>query len=587
MRNCEKSKPRDRGIGAFDSRVIEGSEARRSIPHSAGIVSLGVVGSSLVGLLRELVFATFFGVGSATDAFIIAFRIPSILRGLFAEGALSAAFVTTFSQYLSSRGEREAWRLVNLVTNGLIVTLVAVVAAGMIFAPQIVALLVDTSGVAQDVTRATLTVRLAVKMTRIMFPCLLMISLAAVAMSVLNSKGRFGIPSSAPALFNAGSMFGGLVCAYLLAPGYIKSVLSAFIQRQTPRLDETGAADAIIGMAVGTLLGGMLQWLIQVPGLRAVGYRWKPVLNFRDTGVRQVMRLMAPAVIGIVAAQVNVLVNTRLATGLGVGPVSWLNYAFRLTHLPVGLFGVAIATAMLPIASRAAVSGRLDDFRHTIASSLRLNFLLTVPSAVGLFVLSRPIIALVYRHGRFTVFDTEQAALAVQYFAIGLTAQSANRVMVPAFYALNETRIPMVTSICSVLVNYVVASVTIRTFGLGHRGLALAMSSVAVFNFMALLVFLRRRIGGIEGRSLAMTLGKATVASFVMGAMCWLVSGKTESWFGTRLLPARIADLLISIVAGVVVFCFAARLLKVHELSKASELMRARFARWGAGELKR
>jgi putative peptidoglycan lipid II flippase len=539
---------------------------RRSIARSAGIVSIAVMGSRLFGLVREMVFGTFFGASFANDAFIIAFRVPNLLRDLFAEGALSAAFVTTFSQTLARRGEREAWRLANLVNNGLALVLSLVVVGGIIFAPQVVNMLIEPSHVPSDPVKAALTVSLAIKMTRIMFPFLIMISLAAVAMGVLNTKDRFGIPASASTLFNVGSIVGGLASAYLLAPDYI----SAIIHNQATTTD--GAARAIVGMAIGTLFGGMLQWLVQVPSLRAVGYRWQPVLSFRDEGVRQVMRLMAPAIIGVAAVQINVFVNTKFASSLGVGPVSWLQYAFRLMQFPIGVFGVAISTATLPVASRAAALEKLDEFRKTIASSLRLTFLMTIPSAVGLIVLSRPIIALIYQHRQFKAYDTAQAAAALECYALGLTAYSSIRVLAPGFYALKDTRIPMAASALSIIINYIVATATVRYLNLGHRGLALSISAVAIVNFTVLLVFMRRKLGGIEGGSLLATAVKVSIASTLMGLVCWLASRQLES------LP-RLLLVSVSIAIGIAVFYVGARLLRIEELDQIVVKLKRKFGR--------
>ncbi|MBK9314057.1 MAG: murein biosynthesis integral membrane protein MurJ [Acidobacteria bacterium] len=532
-----------------------------SIARSAGIVSIAVMGSRILGLVREQVFATFFGAGFAMDAYIIAFRVPNLLRDLFAEGALSAAFVTTFSQKITKEGEQAAWRLANLVNNGLFVVISLIVLSGIVFAPQVVDLLIDTGKHQADAATAAQTYDLAVVMTRIMFPFLLMVSLAAVAMGVLNTKDRYGVPASASTMFNVGSIFGGLACAYAMAPEYITAV----IEGRTA--DSAGISRAIIGMAIGTLAGGMLQWLIQVPSLRSVGYRWQPILSFRDEGVRQVMRLMAPAIIGSAALQVNVFVNTKFASGLGEGPVSWLSYAFRLIYLPIGIFGVAISTATLPVASRAAALDDLDDFRRTIASSLRLTFLLTIPSAVGLMVLSRPIIALIFERGRFDAFDTEQTAIALCYNAIGLTAYSAVRVLAPSFYALKDTRIPMIASLISIITNYAVASYTVEYLKIGHRGLALSISAVAIGNFLLLFFFLRRKLGGIEGRSLALTFGKVSFASAIMGAVSWWLSGQIESKLGMASLSSRIINVGAAISIGLVIFYFAASILRVKELS--------------------
>lgn len=542
--------------------------SQRSIARSAGIVSIAVMGSRILGLVREQVFATFFGAGFAMDAFIIAFRVPNLLRDLFAEGALSAAFVTTFSQKIAKEGERAAWRLANLVSNGLFLVITTIVVAGIVFAPEVVNLLIDPAKYQSGSATAAETYDLAVTMTRIMFPFLLMVSLAAVAMGILNTKDRYGVPASASTMFNVGSIVGGLACAYLLSPDYILAVF------QGRPADSSGISRAIIGMAIGTLAGGMLQWLIQVPSLRSVGFRWQPILSFRDEGVRQVIRLMAPAIIGSAALQVNVFVNTKFASGLGEGPVSWLSYAFRLIYLPIGIFGVAISTATLPVASRAAALDNLDDFRRTIASSLRLTFLLTIPSAVGLIVLSRPIISLIFERGRFDAFDTEQTAIALSYNAIGLTAYSAVRVLAPSFYALKDTRIPMIASLVSIVTNYAVANLTVNYLRIGHRGLALSISAVAIGNFLLLFFFLRRKLGGIEGRSLAITFLKVSIASSVMGALCFLLSNFLRDLFGLQSLLQRILNVGLTILAGLAAFYITASILRIPELNKLTNVIR-------------
>ncbi|HKE05730.1 MAG TPA: murein biosynthesis integral membrane protein MurJ [Blastocatellia bacterium] len=547
----------------------------QSVARSAGIVSVAVMGSRLLGLVREQVFSSFFGAGFANVAFQIAFRIPNLLRDLFAEGALSAAFVSTFSHTLTKNGEREAFRLANLVNNGLIIALSIIVIAGIIFSPEIVAVLIRDVPI--EPARAQLMTELAVKMTRILFPFLLMVSLAAVAMGVLNTKGRFGVPASASTMFNVGSIIGGLACAYLLAPEYITNTATSLLYRQRPVRDDLGAANAIIGMAIGTLIGGMLQWLIQVPSLRAVGYRWRPIVSFRDSGVRQVMRMMTPAIIGSAALQVNVVVNTVFATSVAEGAVVWLGNAFRLIYLPIGIFGVAISTATLPVTSRAAALENLDEFRRTLSSSLRLTLLLTIPSAVGLIVLSRPIIAMIYQYGRFTAFDTDQTAKALAYYAIGLTAYSTVRVLAPSFYALRETRIPMLASLVSIVTNYAVAKITVDYLQMGHIGLAISISAVSIINFAILFFFMRRKLGGVEGRGLFGVFAKVTLASAVMGAVCWLVSNRIEYFLGPDGLFARLINVGVSIAVGVVVFYLGARLLNVGELTQLTSAIERKF----------
>jgi putative peptidoglycan lipid II flippase len=298
------------------------------------------------------------------------------------------------------------------------------------------------------------------------------------------------------------------------------------------------------------------------------------MVSFSDPGVRQIMRLMAPAIIGSAALQVNLVVITNFATSLGSGSVSWLAYAFRMIYLPLGIFGVAISTATLPVASRAATLDNLDEFRRTITSSMRLTLLLTIPSAIGLMVLSRPIIALIYQRASFSSFDTNQTALALRFFAIGLVAYSAVRLLAPSFYALGDARTPMIASLFSILTNFVVATLTVDYLGMGHSGLALSISMVAIINFLVLFFFMRRKLGHLEGRELASTFLKVLAASLVMGALSWMTSYEIENRFGTEQFLLRLIDVGVSISVGLIVFYLLARLLHVSELDQITGALR-------------
>ena len=540
------------------------------------------MGSRILGLVREQVFAAFFGTGLASAAFNVAFRIPNLLRDLFAEGALSAAFVTTFTQTLNLKGEKEAWRLANLVNNGLIVVLSVLTLIGLLAAPQIVSALVGTNDLPGNAAERAQMIALAIKMTRILLPFLMMVSLAAVAMGVLNTKGYYAVPASASTMFNVGSIVGGLACAYFYAPAYITHIASALWHQQPVQRDQVGAVNAIIGMAVGTLIGGVLQWLIQVPSLRSVGYRWRWQVSFSDPGLRQVMRLMAPAIIGAAALQVNLVINTNFATSLGNEPVNWLQFAFRLIYLPIGIFGVAISTATLPITARAAALADLTEFRVALGKALRLTFVLTIPSAVGLVVLSRPIIALIYERGKFTAYDTEQTAQALSYYALGLVAYSAIRVLTPSFYALKETRVPMLASLVSIITNFIVGWSSVKVFGFGHRGLALSVAMVAVVNSLLLFIFMYRRVGALDGAHLWLTFAKVLAASLVMGALCWLVSWQCARWFGETRFLAHAATVTLSMSVGVIAFYLAARLLQVNELRTLTNILTRKLGRRSA-----
>ena len=436
--------------------------------------------------------AALFGANREFDAFVTAFRIPNLLRDLFAEGALSAAFVTTFSQKLSAEGDKSAWRLANLVLNALILVLAVITLIGIFISPWLVRLISTTT------------------LTRIMFPFLLMVALAALAMGMLNAKHRFGVPASASMMFNIGSIVGGLAFAFLLAPGFLHN----------PAM----ASRAVIGMSIGTLIGGALQWIIQVPSLRKVGYRYEPILNWHDPGFRQVLRLLGPSVIGTAAVQVNIFTDQWFASWpqmsgpSGSGAVSWLNCSFRLMQFPIGVFGVAIATATLPTVSAHAVRGDMVEFRKTLARSIRLGFFLCVPAACGMSVLATPIISAIYQHGKFDAFATAQTAACVRAFAVGLVGYAAIKIIAPSFYALGDSRTPMYVTIASVVVNAGTDYLFAITFGMGPAGLALSTSTVALCNFFLLLALMRRKIGRIEVSALLRSFVKVAVASAVMSA---------------------------------------------------------------------
>jgi putative peptidoglycan lipid II flippase len=540
-----------------------------SVARSAGIVSLAVMASRLLGLAREMVFAYFFGASKsfANDAYVIAFRIPNLLRDLFAEGALSSAFVPVFSEYLVSKDEKEAFRLSNLVATALILILGILVVLGIIFAPQIIN--VFAPGFRDDPQKFDLTVRL----TRIMMPFIILVALAAQAMGVLNARDRFGIPALASAFFNVGSIAGGLAAAVFICDPTFSHPIRALVEKPT---------EAIIGMAYGVLIGGFLQLAVQWPSLRSAGFHYRPVLSFSDPGLRRIFKLMGPAVIGASAVQVNILINSNFASSvinpatgqIDNGPVSWLNYAFRLVQFPLGVFGVAIATATLPAISRSAALKEIGQFRHTLASSVRLAFLLTIPSAVGLAVLGHPIIALIYERGGFGPGDTNHTASALAFYAIGIAGYSAIKILAPAFYALGDARTPMTISLLSIATNFTMNWALVGV--LGERGLALSTSTVALLNFALLYFIMRRRLSGIEDGKTAYAVAKIVLASAVMGAVCWVTSYEITQALGSN-FSARLLNVLVSVAVGAGVFYLVAHLLRVEELNAAVGAVAGRF----------
>jgi putative peptidoglycan lipid II flippase len=360
-----------------------------------------------------------------------------------------------------------------------------------------------------------------VTLTRIMFPFILMVALAAVVMGILNSRNVFGVPASASSFFNLGSIVGGLACAHLLAPDFVRSGFGLLERSATVGPGSDMAGRAIAGMAIGTLVGGILQFTVQLPALRRVGFRYRPILTLSDPGLRRVLALMAPATIGAAAVQVNVLINNNFASYLGDGPVSWLNVAFRFMQLPIGVFGVGAAFVSLPAISRHAARGDHSAMRSTLADALEFVLLFSIPAAIGLAVLGKPVIGLVYEHGRFTTADTAAAAGALAAYAAGLAGYAGIKVVAPAFYALGDTRTPMLVSVTSIALNYGLNWILVRALSFGHVGLALVTATVATVNFVWLFVLLRGRIGGLDGARL---FGIATRIVLAAGAMAAAVA---------------------------------------------------------------
>jgi len=546
-----------------------------SVAKSAGIVSIAVMFSRVLGLVREIIFARFFGAGFLYDAYLVAFRIPNILRDLFAEGALSAAFVKVFTDYQINKSEQEAWKLASLVLNALAVVLSVITIIGILFSRQFIAL------IAKDFSPEQAA--LAVTLTQIMFPFILLVALAAVAMGVLNTKGIFGIPASASTVFNVVSILVGLAIAYWLSGG------SWTMPKDPKAMPELPAQWAIIGMAIGTLIGGAAQFVMQLPSLFRVGFRFTSALSFTDEGVKRVMHLMTPAILGTSAVQINVLVNTFFVTGI-VGGVSWLGFAFRLMQFPIGLFGVAIGTASVPVLSRMASEGKFDEFRSTLSSSLKLVFLLTLPSACGLIVLGEPIIRLIYERGAFTAASTPMTAYALAGYSIGLTGYAAIKVLSPAFYALNDAKTPMIIAVCSIAVN-ALASYFFRNWlsnygvspeypsGYGHVGVALATSSVALVNFFALALVMRKRISRIDGKDIIQSFLRIAAASALMSLVCYLSYRFLLNQFGVTGFSTKLIEVFVPIILGGITFVLAAKILRVSEINQLSNTFMRKLGR--------
>lgn len=529
------------------------SDARseRLNTKAAGIIGLAVMGSRLLGLVREQVFAALFGGGMAMDAFTAAFRIPNLLRDLFAEGALSTAFVTTFSKTIARGGDADAWRLAHKVATMTALVLGLLCIVGIIFSGQLVHLLAPGF----DPEKAALTAQL----TRIMFPFILLVSLAALTMGMLNAKNVFGVPAMASSFFNIGSIVGGVGLGYWIDPHF--------------------GTRALIGLAFATLIGGALQLAVQLPSLARLGYRFRPDFHWRDPGVKAILLLMGPAVIAASTTQFNVLVNSMFASTLGDGAIFWLAIAFRLMQLPLGVFGVALGSVTLPLLSRLAVAGRLDAFRSELARAIRWALLLTLPSTVGLIMLAEPIISVLYQHGKFTAFEAGQAAGALRFYAIGLAGYAALKVLVNAFYALDRRKTPMLVSFLAVGLNLVFNWLFTFRLGWGHRGLAFSTGCLATFNFLVLYFLMQIQLKGLETRRLFLLLLKVAVSSAALAAVCVASSHWLLADWPHQTLLLKATALLATVLVGGLVFAICGVLLHINELKELRDAFRRRLKR--------
>ncbi|MEO8812760.1 MAG: murein biosynthesis integral membrane protein MurJ [Caulobacteraceae bacterium] len=519
-----------------------------STRRAAGVVGAAVMASRLFGLVREQVFAAMFGAGKLLDVYLAAFQIPNLLRDLFAEGALSIAFTTLFTRTWDGEGEKPAWELANLILSAMIFLMGGLCLVAIVAAP----LLVEVTNFGFHHIPGKF--ELAVQLTRILFPFILFVSLAAAVMGMLNARFVFGVPASASTVFNIVSIVAGVSLAWLFDPHF-----------RTSR--------ALYGVSLGVLLGGVAQLAIQFPALRRLGFRFRWRLNLRDPRLAELWRLMWPSLIAAAAVQINVLVNGMFASEINGGR-SWLYCAFRLAQLPIGIFGVSLATATLPAVTRAFTRGDMTGFGRTARDSLRLTWFLVLPAAAGLAALANPLIALIYQHGRFSAFDTHQTALALEAYSVGLAGYASIRVLVPCFYALGRPRTPLRISLIGIGVNIVLNLLNETVLGLGHAGLALTTSAVALVNFAQLFHALGKHVDVGNLREWGLFLGRCLVGALLCGALAWGIEHLVEVLTRDRAL--RALGLAAAIGVSAPAYFAAARLMRLGESADAWRMIRRR-----------
>ncbi|HET6675630.1 MAG TPA: murein biosynthesis integral membrane protein MurJ [Nitrospiraceae bacterium] len=511
--------------------VTPRQDDNRSVVRAAGLIGVATFSSRILGFIRDMVLARLFGATPAADAFFVAYRIPNLLRELFAEGSMSSAFIPVFTEYQTLKTKRDAWELASATFTTLLTIVTAITLLGIVASPGIV--WVMAPGFHDEPHKLALTSLL----TRVMFPYLLFISLAALAMGILNSMRAFAAPAFSPVFFNI-FIIG---CALFLSP-------------QLP--------DPIIGVAIGVVAGGAAQFAMQLPGLNRrgmlFGWRFHPA----HPGVKRIGLLMVPSLLGLSVTQINITVSTVLASFFAGGP-TYLFYGMRLIQFPLGIFGVALATAILPTLSAQAARGALDELRTTLGFGLRMIIFIILPAMLGLILLRQPIVHLFFEHGSFTKNDTIETATAVLCYAVGLWAFAGVRIIVAAFYSLQDTKTPAYTAAAAVVANIIFSLFLMGP--LGAPGLALATALASMLNGTILVAALNRRLGRVDWPAVGRSAGRVVLACAPVVAACWWVASASV-WAQ----ESQWASKSVMLCGGIGVSL--AGYLSVHALLKSEEL---------------
>ena len=516
-------------------------ESNQKIGHAASTVGGMTLISRLLGFARDLVIAMQFGATFAADAFFVAFRIPNVQRKILSEGAISAAFIPVFTEVRKENGEEEAWKMSSNLFNILLTVLITSSLALAIFAPYIV--MIFAPGFIPSPEKFNLTVLL----TQWMAPYFLFIGLAVFFMGILNTYNIFALPAITPAILNVCMIIGTLLIS--------------------PQLNQP-----ILGLAIGVLFGGFLQFIIQIPATLKCGFKFIPSINWKNKEALRICKLMIPAIFGLAIYELNMLVDTLLASLLPEGSISYLYYGNRLVQLPLGVFGVALGVAILPMLSKQVASKEFSEMIKTIAFGIRLILFITIPATIGLILLRFPIVNTLWERGEFNRLTTEGTATALLYYATGLCAFCGLKVIVPAFYSLQDTRTPAKIGIYSMLLNIVLNIILMGP--MKHGGLALATSIAAAFNLLLLIHLLRKRIGLMGGRKILLSVIKLFFVSGIMGLAVYYFN---NIFFDPNdQLIVKFLILSANIGIGVLIYVVLSRIIQNEELSFLIKLSRNR-----------
>ena len=511
------------------------------VSKAAGTVGGMTLISRLFGFLRDLVIAMQFGASTVADAFFVAFRIPNVQRKILSEGAVTAAFIPVYSEILNNKGEKEAWNVTSNLFNIFFTVLTTSSLALFIFAPLIV--MIFAPGFIDIPDKLSLTV----KLTQWMAPYLIFIGLAVFCMGILNTHNIFGLPAIGPALLNICMIIGAM-----------------FI---SPHLQEP-----VFGLAIGVLVGGFLQFIIQFPRIKQLGFKFSSSFNWKTKEVIKISKLTVPAILGLAVYELNMLVDTLLASMLPEGSISYLYYGNRLVQLPLGVFGVAIGVAILPMLSFQVAKNNLSEMIQTVSFGIRLIVFITIPATIGLIILRFPIINTLWERGEFVRTSTEGTSIALLYYSLGLCSFCLIKVIVPVFYSLQDTKTPAKIGVYSMLLNIVLNLVLMGP--LKHGGLALATSLAGLFNVILLIHFLRQRLGLLGGRKILLM---AVKLSFVSGIMAIIVYFFNTIFFDpTDTTIHKFLILFADVGIGIGLYTLLSSIFKIEELPFLMQLIRRR-----------
>ena len=517
-------------------------ESNEKLSKAAGTVSGMTLVSRVFGFFRDMVIAMAFGSSPSADAFFVAFRIPNMQRRILAEGAMTAAFIPVFTETLAKKGEPVAWKLAANLFNILILVLSSASLLILIFSPAVIT--VFAPGFIDEPGKFELTV----KLTRCMAPYLFFIGLAAFCMGVLNTLKVFALPAAAPISQN------------------ISMILSILFI--SPLMDEP-----IMGLAIGVVVGGALQLFIQLPAVLKKGMPFEKTLNFKQKEVFKIARLMGPVILGIAVYELNIMIDTLIASLLPGGSISYLYYGNRLVQLPLGIFAVALGVALLPTLSGQAAKGNLKELVQTLGFSIRLILFITIPATVGLIILREPIINTLWERGEFLASTTDGTAIALLYYSIGLCAYSGIKIIAPAFYSLQDTKTPAKIGIYSMILNTVLNLLLMGP--LQHGGLALATSIAALFNVALLIYYLRKRLGLMGGRKILRSTLKIALAALAMGIITYL--GRENFYYNSDPLLIRLFVLAACISIGMLVYALLSHFMRNEEWRFLLDLTKKKF----------